>query len=289
MARSDPLATPGDIAAALALLTRLPVPADHARGARASWAWPLAGAVTGAVAAVVGGVALWLGLPAALAAALVLATQIVLTGALHEDGLADVADGFWGGHDIARRLDIMKDSRVGSYGVIALVLSLIARWAALAALMPFGDLFWVLVATGALSRAPMAVLMAAMPNARGAGLSQSVGRPSQATATLGVLVALLAGFLCLGTSALAPILWVSLATLAIAAIAKETGQPDSAVILRWHLQHGLVPIPKASSRDHIEANFATLSFELSDDQMGRIDALDQAEGRIGPEPGNFEG
>ena len=220
MARSGPLATPGDIAAALALLTRLPVPADHARGARASWAWPLAGAVTGAVAAVVGGVALWLGLPAALAAALVLATQIVLTGALHEDGLADVADGFWGGHDIARRLDIMKDSRVGSYGVIALVLSLIARWAALAALMPFGDLFWVLVATGALSRAPMAVLMAAMPNARGAGLSQSVGRPSQATATLGVLVALLAGFLCLGTSALAPILWVSLATLAIAAIAK---------------------------------------------------------------------
>ena len=75
----------------------------------------------------------------------------------------------------------------------------------------------------------------------------------------------------------------------VAAIAQETGQPASAVILRWHLQHGLCPIPKASSRDHIEANFATLSFELSDDQMGRIDALDQADGRIGPEPGNFEG
>lgn len=75
----------------------------------------------------------------------------------------------------------------------------------------------------------------------------------------------------------------------IAAIAQETGQPASAVILRWHLQHGLCPIPKASSRDHIEANFATLSFELSDEQMGRINALDQVDGRIGPEPGNFEG
>ncbi|MEN8859870.1 aldo/keto reductase [Qipengyuania flava] len=75
----------------------------------------------------------------------------------------------------------------------------------------------------------------------------------------------------------------------IAAIAEELGHPASAVILRWHLQHGLCPIPKASSRDHIEANFAALKFELSDDQMGRIDALDDPAGRIGPEPGIFEG
>lgn len=220
MARSDPLATAGDIPAALALLTRLPIPADHTRGVRAAWAWPLAGALVGAIAATVGGLTLWLGLPAPLVAALVVATQVVVTGALHEDGLADVADGFWGGHDTARRLEIMKDSRVGSYGVIALVLSLLARWAALTALLPFGGLFWLLVATGLLSRAPVGVLMAAMPNARGTGLAQSVGRPSQATATLGVIVALIAAFLCLGTAALAPILWAALATLAVAAIAK---------------------------------------------------------------------
>ena len=75
----------------------------------------------------------------------------------------------------------------------------------------------------------------------------------------------------------------------IAAIAEETGQPASAVILRWHMQHGLCAIPKASSRDHIEANFAALKFTLTDDQMDRIDSLDDPEGRIGPDPGDFEG
>lgn len=71
---------------------------------------------------------------------------------------------------------------------------------------------------------------------------------------------------------------------AIKEIAEETGQPASAVILRWHLQHGLATIPKASSRGHIEANFKALSFELSDAQMERIDALDSADGRMGPDP-----
>ena len=73
----------------------------------------------------------------------------------------------------------------------------------------------------------------------------------------------------------------------IEGIAEETGQPASAVILRWHLQHGLAPIPKASSRDHIEANFKALSFELSDDQMARIDGLDDPKGRMGPDPAEF--
>ena len=73
----------------------------------------------------------------------------------------------------------------------------------------------------------------------------------------------------------------------ISAIADETGQAPSAVILRWHLQHGLCPIPKASSRDHIEANFAALSFILTGEQMARIDALDSDDGRMGPDPSEF--
>lgn len=76
---------------------------------------------------------------------------------------------------------------------------------------------------------------------------------------------------------------------AIQDIAGETGQPPSAVVLRWHIQHGLVPIPKSTSRDHIEQNFAALSFELSDEQMARIDALDDADGRMGPDPAKFNG
>lgn len=70
----------------------------------------------------------------------------------------------------------------------------------------------------------------------------------------------------------------------IRAIAEETGRPSSAVILRWHIQHGLCPIPKASSRTHMVANFEALAFSLTQDQMARIDALDDPEGRIGPDP-----
>lgn len=74
---------------------------------------------------------------------------------------------------------------------------------------------------------------------------------------------------------------------AIQRIAEETGASASAVILAWHLQHGLAPIPKASSRDHIEANFAARSLTLSDEQMASIDALDSKDGRMGPNPSDF--
>ncbi len=73
----------------------------------------------------------------------------------------------------------------------------------------------------------------------------------------------------------------------VKAIASETGQNAAAVIIRWHIQHGLAVIPKASSRDHIAANFEAVRFELTDDQMARIDALDDADGRIGPDPDEF--
>lgn len=73
----------------------------------------------------------------------------------------------------------------------------------------------------------------------------------------------------------------------IAEIAQEAGQPAAAVILRWHIQHGLSPIPKATGQAHIEENFAALSFELDEDQMARIDSLDRSDGRIGPDPAEF--
>ncbi|GGD40529.1 adenosylcobinamide-GDP ribazoletransferase [Sinisalibacter lacisalsi] len=218
---SVPLARPGDIAEALALLTRLPMPAqtEH-RGAQAAWAWPLAGVAVALLAGLAGWGALTLGLPVALAAGLILATQVAATGALHEDGLADSADGLWGGQTRARRLEIMKDSRIGSYGVLALILSIGLRWSALAAILDAGALFAPLIAVAVLSRAPMAVLMAALPNARGDGLAQSVGRPAQDSATLGVLVALALAFAILGWGTLAPILWAAFAVIALAAIAR---------------------------------------------------------------------
>jgi len=113
---------PEDVAEALALLTRLPVTSHGERGAAAAWAWPLAGAIVAVLAGIVGWIALGLGFSPAISAAVALIVNIAFTGGMHEDGLADCADGFWGSYDPYRRLEIMADSRIGSFGVIALVM-----------------------------------------------------------------------------------------------------------------------------------------------------------------------
>lgn len=176
-----------DLAAAFALLTRLPVTTRDAPSPRAAWAWPVAGAAVGALAALAASAALALSLPAGTAAALALLTAALLTGGLHEDGLADTADGLMGGRSKDRRLEIMKDSRIGSYGTLALLLVTLIRWSALTALVAAGQHWAALLAAGALSRAPMAVLITALPNARGTGLAHLTGRPPR-NALLGALI-----------------------------------------------------------------------------------------------------
>jgi adenosylcobinamide-GDP ribazoletransferase len=137
-----------------------------------------------------------LGLPVMPAAALALAATVLVTGALHEDGLADTADGFGGGATATRKLEIMRDSRIGTYGVLALLLSLLLRWSALVAVAPSGKIFWVLLAAHAASRALIPTFMAALPSARSDGLSANAG-----TVDVPVLrLALLIGFVALLTS-----------------------------------------------------------------------------------------
>ncbi|MEL6640743.1 MAG: adenosylcobinamide-GDP ribazoletransferase, partial [Pseudomonadota bacterium] len=113
-----------DVPAALGLLTRLPIPVDaekaQARGAAAAWAYPIVGLVLGAILVCAAWGLSALGVPEEVTALLLIATAVVITGALHEDGLADSADGLWGGWDKTRRLEIMKDSSIGAYGVLAL-------------------------------------------------------------------------------------------------------------------------------------------------------------------------
>ena len=188
--RDIALRLPHDLLSAFALLSRLPLPNHRATGAQSAWAWPLVGAVLGALGATLASAALWLGVTPGVTAALVLALGAMLTGGLHEDGLSDSADGLYGGWTRERRLEIMKDSRVGSYGVLALVLVTLARWSALTALLVFGDHWAALVATGALSRAPMALIMALLPNARGTGFSHATGQPSQTTALVALALSL---------------------------------------------------------------------------------------------------
>lgn len=162
-----------ELRAALMLLTRLPVwPGDAPPPvSRALWAFPLAGLAVGALALLVWQGAQVLDLPPAMAAVLALATMVLATGGLHEDGLADCADGLWGGRDRARRLAIMRDSRIGTYGTLALILSLAIRGAGIVALGAGAGLALLLV-SGA-SRAAPALLLATLPAARADGLGHA--------------------------------------------------------------------------------------------------------------------
>lgn len=221
----QPLAQVSDITASVGLLSRLPVSVDFvaakSRGAASAWAFPLAGMV---IASIVGFVASLLidgGVSYQITAGLILGVQILITGAMHEDGLADSADGLWGGWDKDRRLEIMKDSRIGTYGVLALGLSLLIRWGALSAILASGTIYAPLLAAAAVSRLPMLVLMTLLPNARGNGLSASVGRPSKDTLALGSVVTLVATVLLTGWGFVPLTLFASIATLVCALVAKK--------------------------------------------------------------------
>ena len=215
-----PLFDRRDPARALALLTRFPVRADRVRSAEAAWSWPLAGLAVGALAAATASLALLLGIGPAGAAGLALAVQAAATGALHEDGLADMADGVGGGATPARRLEIMRDSRIGTFGAMALILTVGLRWAALAALFGAGWVWGPLLAAAALSRAVPAALLHALPNARGAGLAAATGRPPRRTVLASGGLALGTAILLLGAAALSAALAAAASGLAVAWIAR---------------------------------------------------------------------
>lgn len=167
-----------DLLVCLRFCTRVPIksfafetpPAEASIAAAASML-PLAGALIGLVAAI----ALWifskLGLPSSLAALLTVAALIVLTGALHEDGLADFADAL-GGATPEARLAIMKDSRIGSFGALALVIVTFGRIIGIALLADHSLALacMVLIAAGASSRCFALVPIHLLAPARSEGL-----------------------------------------------------------------------------------------------------------------------
>lgn len=198
---STPLVSPRDVAACLMFFTRLPVPSQELgeRPLAASiWAAPFAGVVVALCAALAYALASALGLAAGPAAALALGAGILASGALHEDGLADTADGFGGGRSKERVLEIMRDSRIGSYGALALGLSLLLRWTALAGLSGTWTVLAALVAAHAASRALLPAFMALLPPARADGLGAGAGTVRQEAAllavALGAIPLLLLGF-----------------------------------------------------------------------------------------------
>src|SRR5919197_2225161 len=151
---------------ALRFMTRLPLPRVEFREGdlrRASALFPLVGAVVAGIGIGVRAALepLWGGGVATVGA---LAAMIVVTGALHEDGLADTADGLWGGWTPARRLEIMRDSRLGTYGIVALIVVLGLR---ASLLLPLGlaDFASAVACGHVLGRASTLVLIQLLPPA----------------------------------------------------------------------------------------------------------------------------
>ena len=189
-----------ELAAAFGLLTRLPahrfglplltVPAD------AVWAYPVVGAAIGAIGGAVYWVANSLSVPPALAAICALIAMILATGAMHEDGLADFADGL-AGDTKERSLSIMRDHQIGTYGVIALMLSLAIRATAVTLIAEPQIVLAALIGAGAASRLSAVLIMTALPPARKDGLSASVGNPTAGLAGIALLLTLVIAWLVL--------------------------------------------------------------------------------------------
>src|SRR6202020_1613619 len=197
-----------DIADALRFFTRLRVGKPSLSAPldldRIAWAAPVAGVAGGLIGALALALTTRLGLPMLLRAGLATAALVVATGALHEDGLADVADGFGGGATRARKLEIMRDSRIGAYGALAIALALILRVGALAAALDGG--FWraalSLALVAALSRAAALTPLAPLQPARADGAGATAGRahPGRLAAAWGaaLVIALALGLVALG-------------------------------------------------------------------------------------------
>lgn len=235
--RRDEPHWPGWLAATAACIrfySRLPVPRLPGEGDLHALpdfrlvprALPLAALVIALPAALVllaGGLA---GVNAYLAATLAVTALVLTTGAFHEDGLADAADGLFGGTTPERRLEIMKDSRVGSYGVMALGLSLLLRVTALAAITQAAGA-WAgaaaILAAAAWSRAEGVRLLAAEVPARSSGASAAVGRPAMATAWTALLLSLVLAATATFAAGLPPAglaLGLVLASLAVSGLAR---------------------------------------------------------------------
>lgn len=163
------------LALAVQFLTRVPVPEVRFSPARMTASlrhFPLVGAAIGLAAALVfsAAAALW---PQPVAAVVTLAFSVLLTGALHEDGFADACDGLGGGMTAARALEIMKDSRIGTYGGAGLVFMLLGRIMVLA-MAPPAAVVWLLVAGHGASRASVVVAVATSRYVRAAGTAKPV-------------------------------------------------------------------------------------------------------------------
>ena len=220
-----------NLADALRFFTRLPLPASPDAGFDingAAWAAPFAGAVVGFAGVLALAAAEALDLPPLVGATLAVGALVAASGALHEDGLADVADGFGGGATRERKLAIMRDSRIGVYGAIALVLSLVFRIGALSAALRhgFGEAAGSLTLAAAVSRAgalaPLALLDPARCDGAGAAAGRLEPQNFAAACAAALAIALILGLAATGLShALAGLAGAAVGAAALTALARR--------------------------------------------------------------------
>jgi adenosylcobinamide-GDP ribazoletransferase len=209
----------------LGFFTRLPVPSAASRSeppslvtfSRAVRMLPVAGGLVGTLAAIAMAAASRFGFPPPLAAPLAICSLVLLGGAMHEDGLADCADGFFCGTTRERKLEIMRDSQIGTFGAVALVLSLYLRAASLALIADesLGLAAAVLIGAAALSRTTALMPLALLPPARENGAGSAAGKPEPAALAVAACLAVV--------FALAPVVAGPYLARSVAGIAEATG------------------------------------------------------------------
>ncbi len=176
-----------EIKLCLGLLTRLPVGLDATASpsivARSSRWFPVIGALVGTLSAGALYICILAGLPNLVAVLIAVGFSILLTGALHEDGLADMADGFGGGSSRDAKLEIMRDSSVGTYGVLALILTVGLRGGVILTLIypGIGSAMIAMIVAAATSRLTPVLLMHHLPTARSDGMAVNAGTPDGAS------------------------------------------------------------------------------------------------------------
>ena len=210
---------PSDTLTSLSFFSRLPVrgPGASFNLRQSAGAWPFAGLVIALIPAALYWFFLAIGIYNFLGPLLVIAAMVALTGALHEDGLADTVDGFGGGSSREAKLAIMRDSRIGTYGALALLFSVLIRAAALGSIVypgyPAGSVALLMVAV--LSRGMALWHWNATMPARPDGFAWAAGRPDWLSLLVGLITGAIAAIVLLVAFGVAGLIGILLALVAL--------------------------------------------------------------------------
>ncbi len=211
-----------EIRLAIGFFTRLPFKSPPGQTAEAARAFAIAGAVIGLIGSLIYLLAMEIGLSGLLAALLAVAATVIVGGALHEDGLADFADMLGVRGDRERKLMVMRDSRIGSYGVLALGFSTAIKVSALVGLGSPWLVAGALITAHAMGRATLPIIMRSLPLARASGLAVDAGKPSAAATYQGLGIALLiAAFACGPGAALVSLVVAIVAAFLVSEVARR--------------------------------------------------------------------